>query len=799
MLRKSLLVILLTASLLLPPQVFSSATPTATAAEPSFTLSLASANLKTLTTRNMEGSLLSPLPELAKAADAKISQAALSRNIMVTDGSTQIIFTPGSALVTLNGERLLMEKAAIYIAGVLYVPTKFFCDTFELVYSVDKDNKLALTELPPPLPVIGSYANLQSMLEKQLVRSGEGYNQMRGWNVINQFGESMLAGEMLTATTADATAAAPMAKTKEAGDSADYSGTNVQVQGVDEADIVKTDGSYLYQVNRQRIAVVSAVPETAMKVVSMLRFEEHVEPRELYVDGDTLVVIAANYSQQAAPYVDAPEAAKSKRISLPYYRTDNTLALVYDIGDKAHIRKVREVEIAGSYLQSRKIGSSVYLIANQYMNFYPFLGETQAEPLAPQVRDSAASPAFRSVPYSDIRYFPGSESNSYLTIAGFSLDRPQEKALFHTYLGAGQEIYASQEHLYVTVGKYTYTVQNQNSKQSSALMGGITEISTDIYKFALDNGVVRYAAKGNVPGTILNQFSMDEHKGYFRIATTKGETWRDDAYTSKNNVYVLDSQLAPAGKLEDLAPGERIYSVRFMGDRGYLVTFKQVDPLFVIDLAVPEQPKVLGELKIPGYSDYLHPYDETHIIGFGKDTVELDTSYEKNGETTAFYQGMKLAIFDVSDVSKPKEMFKEIIGDRGTDSPLLYDHKALLFSREKNLLAFPITRLDLPVNPQTGAVETTDRWGGNTPYGEFAFQGAYVYNIDLTHGFRLKASITHMSEEAVKQASTYGFDYTQTLERILYIGNTLYTLSPGEIRANNLDSLAQTGQVLIPE
>jgi uncharacterized secreted protein with C-terminal beta-propeller domain len=145
-----------------------------------------------------------------------------------------------------------------------------------------------------------------------------------------------------------------------------------------------------------------------------------------------------------------------------------------------------------------------------------------------------------------------------------------------------------------------------------------------------------------------------------------------------------------------------------MGDRGYMVTFKKVDPLFVIDLKDPRSPKILGALKIPGYSDYLHPYDENHIIGFGKDTEEVG-----NG---AFYQGMKIAVFDVTDVTNPIEMFKENIGDRGTDSELLRNHKALLFSKDKNLLAFPVTVMEVK-NKNKADKESIFQ------YGEFAFQG----------------------------------------------------------------------------
>jgi uncharacterized secreted protein with C-terminal beta-propeller domain len=226
-----------------------------------------------------------------------------------------------------------------------------------------------------------------------------------------------------------------------------------------------------------------------------------------------------------------------------------------------------------------------------------------------------------------------------------------------------------------------------------------------------------------------------------------------------------------------------------MGDRAYMVTFKTVDPLFVIDLGNPEAPNILGSLKIPGYSDYIHPYDETHIIGFGKDTVELS---QKNWTgTTAFYQGMKIALFDVSDVEHPVQMFQEIIGDRGTDSELLHNHKALLFSKEKNLIAFPVTLMEVK--------DKSTQENGIPAYGEFTFQGAYIYNVDLTNGFNLKGHITHLGNEDLVKSGYGWYDSGKNVERILYIGNTLYTLSKGEIQAHDLSSLKELNSISIPE
>jgi len=445
-----------------------------------------------------------------------------------------------------------------------------------------------------------------------------------------------------------------------------------------------------------------------------------------------------------------------------------------------------------------------------------------SEPPLPSYRDTVGKGEFVTIGYKDIHYFPNFVEPNYLLIASLDLNQRDKEIQVSSYLGSGQNIYASTSNLYVAVAQYQRIDQpnpptatptsplapmpqatpNSTSssiapKASSQLMPNTLKTTTALYKFELNKGATTFKAKGEVPGTILNQFAMDENNGYFRIATTAGEIWRTDQFTSKNNVYILDQSLQLKGKVEDIAPGEKIYSVRFMGDRGYLITFKNVDPLFVLDLKDPTAPTILGSLKIPGFSDYLQPYDENHIIGFGKDTVEISSN---NGQgilpgapmgSTAFYQGLKLAVFDVTDVNHPVEMFKTLIGDRGTDSEVLRNHKALLFDKEKGILSFPVTLMEVknPVEANSGK--------GVPAYGQFTFQGAYVYQVDLLKGFTLRGKITHLTDADLLKSGQYYMNNSKAIERILFIKDTLYTISNGMIKANDLTSLQEKNSLIL--
>jgi len=687
---------------------------------------------------------------------------------------------------------IIVEPLAQYEAGkaytlyirnaVKYATGSRLKEGFKMKFTIAK----AAAE---PLPTVGSRENLRKLLEEAV-----GQDYYMDYGIYKRNGLTAVD----TAAAAPASAAAESAgssnKAKQIADegSGDYSTTNVQVEGVDEADIVKTDGKYLYQVNNNRIVVAEIYPSDKMKIAKIIGLEdENIYPTELYLDDKYLILIGA--SNNSIP-VYRPGQSSIMPEYYPHYSNETVKLMAYDITDKSNIKKVREIELEGSYLSSRKIGSKLYLVSNKRFNYHRILDNAEVND-TPSYRDTAVKEEFINIDHGKIEYFPGSVEPNYMIVAGVNFDLPKEGVNVSTYLGSGESIYASAENLYVAVTRYNNTrVPGPIINDSAApkkIEIKVSDRETVIYRFALNNGKLDYTGKGSVPGSILNQFSMDEDKGYFRIATTKGNLFGEGENISKNNMYVLDSDMNACGSLEDIAPGERIYSVRFMGDRAYMVTFKKVDPLFVIDLKDPQNPAILGALKIPGYSDYLHPYDENHIIGFGKDTIELSNEGIRNREgTTAYYQGMKIALFDVSDVSNPKEKFKEIIGDRGTDSELLNNHKALLFSKKKELMAFPVTVMEIESG---GNVEE------NRPvYGSFSFQGAYVYNIDLEEGFKLRARISHISEEEYKKAGDRWYRGNMNVERIIYIGDDLYTISKGMIKANSMTDMKEKGSLLIP-
>ncbi len=658
--------------------------------------------------------------------------------------------------------------------------------------------------------------------------------------------------------------------------SSDYSGTNIQVEGVDEADIVKSDGKYIYAVSGSKISVIDAYPAESANIVSTIDFNGVIN--EIFVNGDKLVFFGQKREEQPVPEGDDAEVIREKMMIYPRY-SPKTTVMVYDISERQNPQVFGDIELDGSYHDSRMIGKYVYVIANQ-----PTYYTEGNEITTPRICSGGRC---ISTGFHEIFYFDGVPGNTFTTIAAVNIEAPgdiESKVILTSYT---QNMYVSENNIYLTYTKWLSEIDyidrmveiikpivpqdvhakinavmaleiSKNTKWqavSDIMEGYMATLSSDerreleqkgqekmeelmieiekerqktiVQKISINQGAIEYIGSGKVPGNTLNQFSMDEYNGYFRIATTtsggggiimprpmvameRTEMVQIDSFEapvgmavapepestvsaeisaeeqkrmeemasareipprpperslSKNHVYVLDKSLDIVGRLEDLAPGERIYSVRFMGEKAYMVTFRQIDPLYVIDLSNPQNPNVLGFLKIPGVSDYMHPYDENHVIGVGRDATE-------DGRM----QGMKLSLFDVSDVANPKEISKYMIGERGTNSEALNDHKAFLFSREKNLLV-------IPVQVSEGGV-----WN--------AFHGAYVFHIDTASGISLKGKITH-TEEATSEDKYY-YDYASRIRRALYMDDVLYTLSEKMLKMNSLIDIAEINKIELP-
>ncbi|MEK7545181.1 MAG: beta-propeller domain-containing protein [Patescibacteria group bacterium] len=627
-------------------------------------------------------------------------------------------------------------------------------------------------QLTSSLPAITSCAELKEKFEAQDYRSNRRYRGMpMDFMRVEGAGPETGAG----AEGAVTPVAAMMNAEKTATDSTqEYSTTNTQVVGVDEGDIIKNDGKYIYIIKGRTIRIVQANPPDAMKEVSKIQTPDNFDfmPQEMYVTENALVAVGTTY-----------ESGDTK-----------TNVYVFDITDREKPVQKRKFSFDGDYVSSRRIGQQVYFVMNQYPNYVGMEGAGKAENLVPKYFDSKTNKEMPVAGCAGIHFFPRYDQPNFLIIASVPLDNITDGTIKkQVYMGSGSTIYSSLESLYIATEKHDYN----ETASYDIWEPKITDAKTNFYRFALQDGSIEYKGTGEVPGTLLNQFSMDEDGATFRVATSKGEFWGDS--TPTNQLYILDRDHMGniLGKIENIGVGEKIKSVRFMGKRAYVVTFKNIDPFFVIDLSTPTNPKILGELKIPGYSDYLHPYDENHIIGFGKDadeTIDADKVHSANAVYYTAILGMKIALFDVTDVTQPKEMFKEIIGDRGTESELLTNHKALFFNKSKGLFGFPIQVAEIknkdPKNPGAS--------------GEVVFHGAYVYSLDLEKGFQLKAKISHFDES---KPIGYGSDGTLAqplyganslmIQRLLTIGNTLYSVSLGKVQANTLADMSKQGEAAL--
>jgi len=576
----------------------------------------------------------------------------------------------------------------------------------------------------------------------------------------------------------------------------EYSTTNIQEKNVDEADIVKNDGKYIYTLSKNTLNIVEAYPAKNAKLLSSIKINGFAQ--ELFLKENKLVIFSQNYKEEDS--VSTYDFLPEKR-QIPV-----TQILIFDIENKKEIKEIKNYTISGNYQEARLIEDQIYLISKEYSyrNFYP-----------PIMYNGIERMPMPKISYFDI---PNFKPEQLHTIATFNLE-DLEKLSAETYmLASGNTVYFSENNIYITYKNYISYLEIQKEslkevviknmpndvkskiksldEEDKNYLEDVTQIlekyyktlsekelkdftkniekelnefrqkyeieheKTTIHKIEIDKNKIEYKTKTEVEGDLLNQFALSEDSnGNLRLATTTS-VWGGEKSILYNNVFVLDENLKTIGKLKNIAEDEKIYSTRFIGDKLFMVTFKQIDPLFVIDLENPKNPKILGKLKIPGYSTYLHPMDENHLIGIGHDTKESEWGGIIN-------DGVKISLFDISDLENPKEVDTFKIKGKYTDSIALNDHHAFLFDKNKELLVMPIREF---VGDEK-SIDYKQRW--------IYEQKAIVLKAN-TKGFEKLGYLNHGRDE-----NNY-WNSPKAIKRSLFMDDNLYTISEEKIQINDL-------------
>jgi len=545
----------------------------------------------------------------------------------------------------------------------------------------------------------------------------------------------------------------------------DFSSTNTQVNGVDEADVIKTDGKYIYALTEEHIVIIEVngaeMKETARISRNVRRQTEdryktneyQKQAVDLYIKDDLMVVV--NSIHDYSSVYSSGDVTKGSYDDFVYshFSKISVSSSIYDITDRSNPVFISESGQSGNYISSRMVGNVLYMISNDYS--FPEPASDKPETFIPSLyRDENAF----VMSADDVAIAENPQSLQYVVITSLDIENPGQYISSKSVLGCGANIYANTSNLLIAA--HGGEIRTKIAQDGDNDIYSCTE-STDLINMSLDNGKIGAPKTGNIPGSLLNQFSMDEYNGYFRVVTTaykyyhsgqKTSAANDDIISSMwnnsdstNALYTLDENLDIVGKIEDVAKGERVYSVRFDGDIGYFVTFRQVDPLFTVDLSDPAAPVIKSALKIPGFSEYLHPYSNGLLFGFGKDV----------NESSGWVEGLKLSMFDVSNPSDVTEK-QTLILNKYNWSGASYNHKAILVSPDRGLIAF------------------------------HADNKYVIFNYSTESGFTQRAEID--------LGNAYGYsDFT----RGLYIGNTFYVFNERHLNAYSMDNYARLSGIVL--
>lgn len=551
-----------------------------------------------------------------------------------------------------------------------------------------------------------------------------------------------------------------------------FSGTNNQIATVDEADIVKTDGSWVYLAQNGALRIIEAMKPRVVSTTPIGGIT-----REMFVEGNRAVV----YSSFGTP---------AERCTYGYdcqVRGDgtSTKVTVFDIEDRAHPKKVRELTLSGSLIAARRVGSAVHTVTADddserdfevWPDDFEMCGVPEAKVRAqfarlraenerriraktaksPTVTENGKAKLGCEAVYQTASRDAGA---AFTSVVSFDLANDKGEPSMATMKSRPGAVFASSEALYVAV------VRQKTAGRGWYSFYPTVEEVTEIHKFAIGARAkeTRYVGSGTVPGHVLNQFAMDEWYGYLRVATTKGHV--PDPGTESTLSVLAEApggNLTRIGAVSHLAPGEDIRSVRFDGDRGYIVTFKKTDPLFVLDLFEPARPQVVGELKIPGFSTYMHRIDPDHLLSIGFDAND-------HGDF-AFFDGVILQLFDVKNPKDPRLVHKEKIGTRGSSSAAATNHLAFNYHAKEGLLAIPMT--------------ICEGGGDGVDGGDLTFSGLLVYDVDLDRGFTRLGGIDHGTRGA--SCGVWWSSAKSHVQRSVFLDELVYSIAPDRVKVQQI-------------
>lgn len=604
------------------------------------------------------------------------------------------------------------------------------------------------------------------------------------------------------------------------GAAADYSTTNTQEADVDEADFIKNDGGHVYLLAHGKLQIFDAWPAADTHRVASVSIEG--EPKKLFVHDKRALV----YSSLTPELVGDFSQYHGGECTYGYdceFTGDGSPLLVteLDLSDIAAPTVVRTMKFSGSFINARRIGGAVHTVVSspeptvEGLSFWPqgvdvcALAEAGVTPGAVDAVNDAfdallqenldvidaapldlALPTVEDTIYRDGVAHPRSDDpfaaceNYYLSNTGdgqsflsiVSTELGSDALGQTTVVGKPGAVYATSRSLYVA-SRHAYGATYGWFYED----GAATPDATTVHQFALNDRALpsAYMGSGAVKGRVLNQFALSEHDGYLRVATTTGHLPDPATHNTVASMKLEGGELVVKGMVDNLAPGEDIRSVRFYGDVGFMVTFKKTDPLFTLDFSKPEAPKVRGELKIPGFSTYMHMIDEGHVLSIGYDA-------DDQGDF-AFFQGIMLQIFDVTDLDDPKLTHKEVIGTRGSTSDAATNHLAFNYFAQRGLLGLPM------VICEGGS-------GGN--FGDtMTFSGLLVYKVDVAEGFTSVGGLAHPLPDASSDpyyagCSSWWTQSSSYVKRSVFLEDYVYSVSEDEIRVAHVSDLASPSAVV---